>query len=177
MAETFQPINEGEKRVFFVLLISLLTIISPFLLGFSFGTVDPGWMALDWNQNTNDIGNDKLFTQGRYFIGLGHQFIKFPRYVKQYISPADEYVSTRTMDGLGVDMKIAYTSQLSPDLDDVVSLYRRYGEKYDDLVQKISLSSIRDVVANYKGFELVSKREELARELGSHVSREPGNLH
>ena len=65
------PLSSEQKKALTFVLTLLLLIISPFLLGFSFGTVDPGFMALDWNKNTPDLDTTSLFKQGRHFIGLG----------------------------------------------------------------------------------------------------------
>jgi hypothetical protein len=35
-------------------------------------------MALEYNDNEKVIKTDRLFTSGRYWLGLGHSFIKFP---------------------------------------------------------------------------------------------------
>jgi len=120
-------------------------------------------MALDHNANTNDIDDKELYHQGRHFIGLGHHFIKFPMTAVD-VTPED-LIPARTEDGLGVSMKIAYQYQLSDNIDHVVELYRTFGMNYEDVFFQLSLSSMRDVCAGFKGYDLVSQREELAQQM------------
>lgn len=65
----------GSLFVFLVIMF----IVSLFLIGFSVRILEPLEYGLEVNDNTKTIFSNKLWTSGRYFIGIGHYFLKFPR--------------------------------------------------------------------------------------------------
>merc|ERR1712065_123138 len=92
-------ISEQRRKLYFTVLFILLIVVSPFLLAFSYAVINPGEMALLWNKNLHNVDLGKLYMEGRYFVGLGREFIKFPSYA---VDVGQEYISCRTKDGLGV---------------------------------------------------------------------------
>lgn len=152
----------GEAYGFLALLAIVALIVSPFLLGFSFGTVETGEVAIKWNQNTNDIYDDKLYEEGRYFTGLGVKFVKFPKYALNLME--DETIA-RTQDGLTVALSSSFHYKLKLDATSLVGLYKKFGHNYANTYKSIAAASLRDTVSTYLAYNLVSARDELAADL------------
>jgi len=60
-------------------------IIALFLIGFSVRLVDATDHAIKVNKNVMAIYTDELYTGGRYFAGLGYDFIRFTRRQKMIV--------------------------------------------------------------------------------------------
>ncbi|MES1909774.1 MAG: hypothetical protein MHM6MM_002466 [Cercozoa sp. M6MM] len=72
--------NENGKR-FLGGFFCVGLIVAIFLIAFSFRTIDPLEYGLKYDSVGVNIEN-KTYTDGRYFIGVDHKFIKFPRTVQ-----------------------------------------------------------------------------------------------
>ncbi|GMI19055.1 hypothetical protein TeGR_g11606 [Tetraparma gracilis] len=150
---------ERAKKFYFIL-GTLCLIICPILFGCSFATISPGTVALRWNKNVNNVDTDTLYKPGRYFVGLGVSFLKFPIF---YQDVKMSSVSARTGDGLTVSILPSFQYKLPVDsIDSMADLYMTYGMSYQATIESIALSSLRDVMATFNAYELVSDREHVA---------------
>merc|ERR1711988_1709235 len=53
----------------------LMLIVSSILLGCSFDTLSPTEVGLDYDGTTLNVDYGTLYSNGRYFLGIGHKFI------------------------------------------------------------------------------------------------------
>lgn len=53
-------------------------------------------MGLDYDRLSAQINSNKLYFQGRYFLGFGHVFIKFPRQSEIFLFKEDSVFYTRS---------------------------------------------------------------------------------
>jgi hypothetical protein len=67
-----------QKRAAISILVTVGIILFSVLLGVSFGTLEATEVGLDYNYNNFQIDSSVLYQPGRYYIGLGHVFLKFP---------------------------------------------------------------------------------------------------
>lgn len=157
--------SEGapERRKKYVWTVVMVCIfVFPWLLGYSFDTIDPGYVGLLWNQNLHNLDDNKLWQEGRHFIGLGCYLIIFPTYA-QFVNM--ESIHARTMDGLAVQVRPAFQYQIDNDLTKVANLYKLFGLEYEGTFISISRSDIRDVVSKFNAYDLVKNRDALAVDL------------
>jgi len=76
-------------------------ILFPFLLGFSYRTVHPLFYGIAVNGNTFEVYTNKLYTGGRYYLGLNNYFLTFPRsnlYVQRILISSNSYNDTNFND-------------------------------------------------------------------------------
>mmetsp|Transcript_56452 Transcript_56452/g.156054 ORF Transcript_56452/g.156054 Transcript_56452/m.156054 type:complete len:329 (+) Transcript_56452:273-1259(+) len=140
--------------------VCLSIVVGCILLGVSFSLVHPLDYGIDFNKNIQTLDFTPLL-QGRHYLGVGHRLKRFPRRRIQY---QPKYMSARTYDGLSceIDTNMQYSLQK----ENLKQLYRTYGHSYDKLaLVPITRSVLRDVVAKYTAFELVSKRHEVADDM------------
>jgi len=55
-----------------------LLVIFTFLFGFSFDIVNPWEVGINFDTNTQTIDNGTVYPGGRYFVGVGHYFVRYP---------------------------------------------------------------------------------------------------
>jgi hypothetical protein len=89
-------------------------------------------MGLDYDPFNARI-NNKLYFQGRYLLGVGHSFIKFPVEVLQ-ISLTQVKSRTKVIyinldkDGLSLAVNMNLGLKLKDNFDDLINLYSKHGE-------------------------------------------------
>ena len=75
----------------FLVMSVIIFIVSCFLLGFSFDTVPPTKIAFLYNNNTHKIEveeglyNADYKGSGRYFTGIGQEFLEFPGTIQDLV--------------------------------------------------------------------------------------------
>lgn len=57
---------------------SLVYLATVIMVGCSFDTLDPLTAGIEFNSINKQIGSERAFTSGRYYLGLGREFLEFP---------------------------------------------------------------------------------------------------
>jgi hypothetical protein len=92
--------------------VVVILAISIGLLAGSVRDLDPNEVAFDYDHNVGLIVDDTtLYQGGRHFLGLGHDFIKYPKTVQSLSVPP---VEVRSADGLGIELDITVQYLFSP---------------------------------------------------------------
>ena len=146
-------------------------IASAIMVGCSFGVLDPTQFALDYDTVNFQIADGVLYTGGRHFIGLGHQFIIFPNTLQTVrmgsVSAGEgsdgETVKTssllaRTEDGLQVTLDISFQYRLTADLEQIIKLYSDFQDNYRPAYVRIARNVLRDVASEFQAFQYFYNR-------------------
>lgn len=101
-------------------------------------------MGLKYSLFSNNV-EDRGYGAGRYWLGLGGSFIRFPSTVVtiQFSNEADskgDLLRSRTSDGLEVELEVSFQYQLN--VSSIYGLYTQFGEDYE----KVFVTSAMDVV-------------------------------
>jgi len=140
-------------------------------LGGSFDTVEPNEVGIVFDMNTQHIESSHIRGNGRYLIGLGRRYIKFPttwQIVKMgtFFGDSADYTSDihcRTQEGMQVQVSLAFAYKLKRTPEDLVRLYLDYGEHGERAVYvRIALATIRDVCAQYQASDYYTMRGDVA---------------
>jgi len=140
-------------------------------LGGSFDTVEPNEVGIVFDMNTQHIETSHIRGNGRYLIGLGRRYIKFPttwQIVKMgtYFGSGADYpadINCRTKEGMVIKISLAFAYKLNKTPEDLVRLYLDYGENGERTVYvRIALAKIRDVCAMYQASDYYTKRGDVA---------------
>lgn len=123
----------------------------------SYDTLEPEAMGLHYNtlEETVQDDNGQAFKEGRYFLGLGSRFIKFPATVQtiEFTSPP---LQSRTSDGLGVRIEISFQYQLDPFT--LLDLYKKFGDEYGEIFTRISTNVLKVAATQYSASNFFSNR-------------------
>mmetsp|Transcript_26705 Transcript_26705/g.30832 ORF Transcript_26705/g.30832 Transcript_26705/m.30832 type:complete len:125 (+) Transcript_26705:154-528(+) len=116
--------------------------------------------------------SDKSYGPGRYFLGVGHSFIKYPTTVQNYdfskSAKADgKYINSRTKDGLRVDLEVSF--QYLYIIDRVYDLYKLYGLNYRTPCQKIAVDILTDVATQFNSYQFFQK-DAIIREMHTQLN-------
>lgn len=144
--------------------------------------------------------DDKVYTAGRYDIGLFSDFIKFPSTWQsiEFIPGGDEKdsdddkedkddddddekeeesttdvedqgyagdtpITTRSEDGLGVEIDLSFQYKLSK--DKLYDIYKDFGINYGEYIAKTARSIIRDIASAYTAIEFFYNRTAIGNDM------------
>lgn len=165
---------DGKKllccSIIFGVISSIIIIIV--LIAVSFAKLEAYEVGLEYNPNAVSINENKLYTEGIHFLGPGHYFIKFIRQQRtiqlgssqqsqQKPDLKDESLVCRTKDALTVSIELSFQYQLSIDKDDLLTLYRNWGESYEKSFLLAARNTLRDVMAEFNALQVFYERSNI----------------
>lgn len=151
-------------------------IVSSVLLGLSFDTVEPDQWGIRFNGNTQQFETDRLYGAGRYLVGLGQYFIKFPRTLQTVVFSNSEaeadagHMPVRSRDGMIINMELSFQYRLSKRPEDLVRIYMHYEDKWEYFYMLAARSVLRDAASQYLAFDFFERRPEIAENMRSRLN-------
>eukprot|EP00808_Paulinella_micropora_P030790 g23284.t1 len=163
-----QRLNDGRRSMNDVLCvgicISSLLLTGVILFAVSFGTLEPTQVGLKYNKVTVEV-YPEVYNNGRYFIGLGSEFIKFPMDLQlvEFIGPAALRAWSKEGQLVELDMSVEYRLRRS----DIFNLYSRYGTDYHGRYQVMTVRAVKQISKEYEAVEFFTHREQIGREMAA----------
>lgn len=143
-------------------------------------------MALNYSVFSLSVSLDKVYTSGRYFLGLGRRFLDFPAEMQIAVFSDDALlevplisgyhnlgrpfkyptIRVRSNDGLpvGIDVvvyyKLGYPESSLPLSQQLYELYKDFGGRYEQLVEMVTIHVLSATAANYTATDFFLKRKE-----------------
>lgn len=142
-------------------------ITAVILIAISVATLEATEMGLDYSSVTKSINDQQLYSNGRYFLGVGHSFIMYPKDQQSISFPSEKYgsLTARTMDGLSVDLEVSFQYRLRPNLADVVKLYFEWGKAYDQAYSMLARNVLRDVASRWTAYSFFYNRTDIQTDM------------
>jgi SPFH domain / Band 7 family len=109
----------------------------------------------------------QLYGQGRYLVGLGKEFLKFPstwltlNFGRMFATPHSNTIAARSNDGLIIEIDLSFQYRLVPTVEGLISLYYDFGFEWEAGFVAITRATVRDVAAEYKAFDFFTKRSTI----------------
>eukprot|EP00914_Ancora_sagittata_P034696 GHVO01070037.1.p1 GENE.GHVO01070037.1~~GHVO01070037.1.p1 ORF type:complete len:302 (+),score=43.97 GHVO01070037.1:48-953(+) len=150
--------------------VAVVLCIILFIL--SWGALGYNQIGLNYNYILQTVQNS-TYTSGRYFIGFGHTFIKYPLsyqtilFGKEHGASADT-LRSRTSDGLEVSLEISFQYSLTPIA--LYDLYRLYGSNDDAhaIFTRMAQDLLTELATKYTAYDFFVNptliRDEMERE-------------
>lgn len=156
---------------------------SVIMVGCAFDTLDPLTAGVEYNTVSKQITADRVYTSGRYFLGLGRAFLEFPMnfQVIEYSTAADADeppLIARSIKGqIVIECSLQYTLQL----DRLVTVYRNYELQYHEKFVKIAQNAIKNKASEFDPDQFYQQRilvgQEMEREVRTALLRENAIVH
>lgn len=147
----------------------IILIVAISLIASSFYVIEPNTVALDYNKVSQEIGSEKLYDSGRFFLGVGHEMIS---YTTTQLNVDLAFQTGRTKDGLTVGFNCNYQFQYVRTLDSLTALYKDYKNEHLKTYNFLATAKIRDVLARYTAFNVILLRDTLSLEMKQEVADE-----
>lgn len=157
----------------------VITIASVIMFACSFSILTPHQIGLHYNSVTLNL-ETTTDTSGRYFLGLGHWFIKFPRNL-QYVEfsastdggSRNTPINVWSKDGQEIVIEVGFYYQIQPEkLSEIYYKYKDDG--YVEVIEDIATNTFRDVATKHDTIAFFNDRvtinKEMHEELTSRLS-------
>lgn len=149
-------------------------IISVILFAVSFSILDVDQMGIRYNSNLLTIEEDRVYSNGRYFLGLGVNFIKFPTTLVAAEFAGGNQLAAWSAEGQEVFLEVGFYYRL--DRGKLVDIYKKYDEKYHARMLQVAKRVIKQVTIQYQAIQFFSNRtligEKMARDLRVSLATE-----
>eukprot|EP00929_Paragymnodinium_shiwhaense_P114324 TRINITY_DN82686_c0_g1_i1.p1 TRINITY_DN82686_c0_g1~~TRINITY_DN82686_c0_g1_i1.p1 ORF type:complete len:379 (-),score=70.60 TRINITY_DN82686_c0_g1_i1:47-1183(-) len=156
-----------SSLLFVVASVVMLGIV---LLLMSVDQVEQNEYGLVFNWVTKTIGSD-VYHGGTHFVGFWNAFVTFPATVQtiEFSTRVGlrtaEALHTRTKEGLGLHLSIAFQYKLNP--DEIPQLYALTNKMYESLFTRIARDQLLEAASEYEGPQYWLEREHI----GEHMRR------
>jgi len=139
----------------------------------SFDTLEYQEIGINYSWISETI-EDRTYSAGRYYIGIGNQFIKFPRVVNNMYF-GDEFsqgtvvdgpaMQSRTADGLTVRLEVSFQYKLKP--ESLYHLYQTFGEEYQRILLRMAIEQLTTATTKHNAHDFFTNRTGLSQEMHS----------
>lgn len=143
----------------------IIIVVVVILITVSFSVLSNEEVGLDLNNRNKQIDETQVFTAGRYFLGLAHKFIRYPKIVQTIrfddVDATASPLRGRTKDGLAITIKCSIQYRLLVDIDSVLGIYRDFGQEYEQFYVIQARDIIRDVISEFTAFSVFQNRSTI----------------
>eukprot|EP00929_Paragymnodinium_shiwhaense_P029127 TRINITY_DN16765_c0_g1_i1.p1 TRINITY_DN16765_c0_g1~~TRINITY_DN16765_c0_g1_i1.p1 ORF type:complete len:299 (+),score=74.83 TRINITY_DN16765_c0_g1_i1:105-1001(+) len=152
------------------IIVTAITLVVIFFL--SFDTLEYQEIGLNYSWISETV-EDKPFTSGRYYLGLGNHFIKFPKMVVTISFVDDDggqatqgpALQSRTKDGLNVRLEVSFQYRLK--LNDLYKLYSTLGPKYEQTFVRMAIEQLTTAATLHPAHFFFTNRTSISQEMKS----------
>lgn len=153
----------------------MLFLTSVILFAASFGTLDVDEMGIKYNKNLLVIDEERgAYSNGRYFLGLGQVFVKFPSTLVVAEFAGNDVLSAWSQEGQEVFLEVGFYYRL--DRGKLVDIYKRYNDAYHNRMLQIAKRVIKQVTIQFTAIQFFSNRtligERMNRDLRVSLASE-----
>lgn len=155
----------GAVSVSFLIIMVLL----------SFDTLEYQEIGLNYSW-MKDIVQPKPYTAGRYYLGLGNHFIKFPQMVRSVYFTNDRGINngpalkSRTKDGLTVHLEVSFQYRLLP--HELYDLYTTLGADYEHTFIRMSIEQLTTIATLHTAHQFFNNRTIIGEEMQRHLNHD-----
>jgi len=150
-----------------VLAVALTTLMVLFFL--SFDTLEYQEIGLNYSWISETV-ESKPYASGRYYLGLGNHFIKFPRMVKSVFFVDDltgetqgPALQSRTKDGLTVRLEVSFQYRLKT--SELFKLYTTLGSLYEQTFVRMAIEQLTTASTMHNAHYFFSNRTVISQEM------------
>eukprot|EP00708_Paratrimastix_pyriformis_P003888 GAFH01002694.1.p1 GENE.GAFH01002694.1~~GAFH01002694.1.p1 ORF type:complete len:322 (-),score=94.68 GAFH01002694.1:95-1060(-) len=154
-------------KVIIYLVIGVAALITMIvLIVCSFQWVEVGFYGLDANYIVQIVDDKNTYDEGRYFLGLGHGFIQYPKTVQTLDfsqNTSGTAITARTKDGLALTLGITLQYELIR--NSLPALYRMLDHDYVEVLKNVARDQARDVASHWRAVEFFHNRSSIEYDL------------
>lgn len=143
--------------------IFLLSII---LFAVSFDKLQPYEVGIKFNGYALKIDEDTVYNNGRYFLGVGSWFVKYPANLVAADFAGANNLRAWSKEGQLIHIDLGFYYRL--DRDKIVDIYKKYDDGYHTRMIQIAIRSIKQVTIMYEASAFFEDRTLI----GNHMARE-----
>jgi len=130
-------------------------------------------VGLLYSHASRKIDREKLYTAGRYYVGVGGEFITYPITQQELSLPTFD---SRTSDGLLIKLEVSINYKVDKDFEKILNIFDSFGYHYDGYLSRLAMNIIRDACANFTAFSYSQNRSQVSLEMERELTDDMGDL-
>eukprot|EP00930_Biecheleria_cincta_P043158 TRINITY_DN29672_c0_g1_i1.p1 TRINITY_DN29672_c0_g1~~TRINITY_DN29672_c0_g1_i1.p1 ORF type:complete len:298 (+),score=60.72 TRINITY_DN29672_c0_g1_i1:77-970(+) len=149
--------------------VVVVVLVLAVLLIVSFDTLEYQEYGLNYSMVLETV-EKRPYTSGRYYLGLGNHFIKFPRMVNTVLFSDDQAdlkqgpaLESRTRDGLNVRLEVSFQYRLL--YDRVYDLYETLGKEYEPIFLRMAIEQLSIAATEHDAHFFFTNRSSIGTEM------------
>jgi len=150
-----------------------ILIVVIVLIACSFSKVEMTEVGLLYSHASRKIDRKQLYTAGRYYVGVGGEFITFPITQQEMHLPIFE---SRTEDGLLVSLDVSLNYKFDKDFEKILKIFDNFGHHYDGFIARLAMNIIRDASARFTAYSYSMNRSLVNLEMERDISDDMSEL-
>merc|ERR1711935_707448 len=146
-------------------ILSLTILVAVILIACSFSVLNYNEVGLNYSTRFKVI-EDKTYTNGIHFIGLGHAFHRYEISLTTIEFSNDKgatlpMIKCRTRDGLELDLEISLQYKVDP--KSIFKIYTSYGLQEKAILLRVIIDIISDTSTKFTANDFFTKRSQIQR--------------
>jgi len=180
----------GKGVIAGAVMASIILFVGMCLFIASWAIIDPTYMGICRNKITQAIEKDKIYFEGRHFIGVGNEFITYPMAWQlieftddddpigeseyEYLCKQDGPLDASTSNGLAMSIEVSIYFSMPP--QQIINFYTSFGsDRYANAIADECVSELKHTASQFKYEEVFKGRlmisEAMTRALNRSLSR------
>jgi len=176
----------GKGTVAGAVVVCIVLFIGMCLFIDGFSIVEPTYMAISRNKISSRINPDKVYFEGRHFLGVGNEFIKFPMawqlveytdddsvngsgHVDYVCKVDDTPLDAQTKDGNPVKVEVSLYFTIPP--QQLINFYIDYSTYYQDQIANECKKVLKDVMTMFKYEEVFKGRLNISSVMKTELTK------
>jgi len=150
-------------------LVVVVIVTSVIFLFLGFDTLEYQEMGLNYSWISETVERT-TYSSGRYYLGVGNHFLKFPSMVKSVfflddMSPNTQgpALQSRTRDGLNVRLEVSFQYRLR--FNDLYKLYSTLGLNYEATMVRMSIEQLTTAATEHNAHNFFNNRTTIGEEM------------
>jgi len=177
---TMNSLGMGVIAGTIVVCIVLFIGMCIFIAGYAI--VDPTYMAISRNKISSRIEDDKVYFEGRHYIGVSNEFIKYPMAWQlveftddnqtgtvDYVCKIEEPLDASTSEGLAIEVELSLYFTIPP--QQLINFYTSYGVNYQDSLSNECKRILKETLTKFKYEQLFRYRVNISNVMSVELSR------
>lgn len=159
----------GARIAFLIIgIVSALAIIAG-LIGGAFSVLEPTEFGIAIDGTAVRIDTSRIYTAGRYALGLGWYFVKYPQTVIAETFDADtrNAIVARSKDGVVINLDCSFEYRLLR--DQLIQLHFKFGSDYRLPISKTARETIRSVASEFEAFGFFLNRSIISNRMAEQM--------
>lgn len=150
-------------------IVAVVVIASIIIFFISFDTLEYQEMGLNYSWISETV-QTKTYPSGRYYLGLGNHFVKFPAMVQSVYFLDDMSSKTqgpalqsRTRDGLNVRLEVSFQYRLV--FKDLYKLFSTLGHHYEKVLVRMAIEQLTTAATMHNAHNFFNNRTTIGQEM------------
>jgi len=172
----------GKGVIAGAVMISIILFIGMILFIASFSIVEPNYMAICRNKLSGHIEEDRVYFEGRHFIGVGYEFITYPlawqlvEYTDDesigkadFICKVDVPLDAATSKGQPMSVELSLYFSIPP--QQLINFYTSYGTLYQQSTADECKNDLKNTLTQFKYEEIFNGRLRISEAMTNTLNR------